>query len=76
MMEAEMSKGEGDNAPRGPPRISAVGGRGGCPGSRRTVSTQKEQYLMQTIQGEEAFTLMDFLKDREIGDNFVMKVVD
>lgn len=31
---------------------------------------------MQTIQGEEAFTLMDFLKDREIGDNFVMKVVD
>ena len=31
---------------------------------------------MQTIQGEEAFTLMDFLKGREIGDNFVMKVVD
>ena len=31
---------------------------------------------MQTIQGEEAFTLMDFLKNREIGDNFVMKVVD
>ena len=31
---------------------------------------------MQTLQGDVATTLMDFLRGREIGDDFAMKVVD